>query len=53
MDPALAPPAQITLKSKLVRIMGELQQFEVSAEVNGQTVARGTLALSRPAGASQ
>jgi acyl carrier protein len=52
-EQAVAPPAQITLKSKLVRTMGELQQFEVSAEVGGQTIARGTLALSRPAGASQ
>lgn len=52
-EQAVAPPAQITLKSKLVRIMGELQQFEVSAEVGGQTVARGTLALSRPGGASR
>lgn len=52
-EQAVAPPAQITLKSTLVRTMGELQQFEVSAEVAGQTVARGTLALSRPSDARQ
>jgi acyl carrier protein len=44
----VTPPAQITLKSKLVRTMGDLQLFEVSAEVGGVSVARGTLALSRP-----
>jgi 3-hydroxyacyl-[acyl-carrier-protein] dehydratase len=47
-EQAVKPPAQITLKSKLVRTMGELQQFEVSAEAGGVTVARGTLTLSRP-----
>ncbi len=43
----VSPPAQITLKSKLARAMGELQLFEVQAEVAGKSVARGTLALSR------
>jgi 3-hydroxyacyl-[acyl-carrier-protein] dehydratase len=47
-EQAVAPPARITLKSRLLRTMGELQQFEVSAEAGGNTVARGTLALSRP-----
>jgi 3-hydroxyacyl-[acyl-carrier-protein] dehydratase len=46
----VAPPAQIVLKSKLLRTMGGLQLFEVSAEVGGASVARGTLALSRPVG---
>ncbi|HET6250071.1 MAG TPA: phosphopantetheine-binding protein [Tepidisphaeraceae bacterium] len=41
------PPAQITLKSKLTRTMGDLQLFDVAAEVGGIVVARGTLALSR------
>lgn len=44
----VAPPAEIVLNSKLVKAMGELQLFEVSAEVGGGIVARGTLALSRP-----
>lgn len=46
---AVQPPAEIILKSKLLRAMGELQLFEVFAEVGGAVVARGTLALSRPA----
>jgi len=48
-EQAVQPPAEIVLKSKLLRAMGELQMFEVSAEVAGAVVARGTLALSRPA----
>ena len=44
----VTPPAMIVLKSKLLRAMGDLQLFEVSAEVGGKTVASGTLALSRP-----
>jgi 3-hydroxyacyl-[acyl-carrier-protein] dehydratase len=47
-DRPVAPPAQITLNSKLLRTMGELQLFEVSATVGGASVARGTIALSRP-----
>jgi 3-hydroxyacyl-[acyl-carrier-protein] dehydratase len=50
-EQAVTPPAQITLKSKLVRTMGDLQLFEVSAEVAGAVVARGTLTLSRPGAA--
>ncbi|HZL37191.1 MAG TPA: phosphopantetheine-binding protein [Tepidisphaeraceae bacterium] len=46
-EQSVTPPAEITLHSKLLRTMGELQQFEVWAEVNGAAVARGTLALSR------
>jgi len=49
-EQAVMPPTEITLKSKLVRTMGDLQLFEVSAEVGGVTVARGTLTLSRPSG---
>jgi len=40
------PPATIVLRSKLVRSMGSLQQFEVEALVDGQTVAGGTLAIA-------
>lgn len=41
------PPALIVLKSRLARQVGAMQQFEVSAEVGGEIVARGTLALHR------
>ncbi len=46
-DRSVAPPAEIVLKSKLVRSMPGLQFFEVSAEVDGQVLARGSLTLSR------
>ncbi len=49
-DKPVVPPAQIGLKSKFLRQVGQLQQFEVSAEVSGETVARGTLTLHRTAG---
>jgi 3-hydroxyacyl-[acyl-carrier-protein] dehydratase len=41
----VAPPAEIVLQSRLVRKVVSLQQFEVSATVSGNVVARGTLAL--------
>lgn len=41
----VTPPADITLHSRLMRKVVSLQQFEVSAVVNGTVVARGTLAL--------
>jgi len=47
-DQAVQPPAQITLSSRLVRRIGELQQFEVSASANQAVVARGIVTLSRP-----
>jgi 3-hydroxyacyl-[acyl-carrier-protein] dehydratase len=43
----VVPPAEIVLSSRLVRTMGALQQFEVSAAVAGTVVARGMLALHR------
>lgn len=46
-EQAVKPPAEIVLKSKLLRAMGGLQQFEVSAECAGQVVARGNLTLIR------
>jgi 3-hydroxyacyl-[acyl-carrier-protein] dehydratase len=49
-DRPVTPPARIVLKSMFLRQMGQLQQFEVSAELNGETIARGTLALHRAAG---
>jgi 3-hydroxyacyl-[acyl-carrier-protein] dehydratase len=49
-EQAVIPPADIILNSKLERSMGDLQLFEVSAELGGASIARGTLALSRPVG---
>jgi 3-hydroxyacyl-[acyl-carrier-protein] dehydratase len=46
-DHPVAPPADIVLKSRLTRHMPKLQYYEVSAEVNGKVVARGSLTLSR------
>ncbi len=46
-DQSVVPPAEIVLSSKLARTMGALQQFEVSASVGGNVVARGTLTLHR------
>lgn len=40
------PPARVILESAVVRTLGALQQFEVSASVNGVRVARGTLTLA-------
>jgi len=45
----VAPPATIQLRSKLSRVMGDLQQFEVVATVGGDEVASGTITLHRPA----
>ena len=47
-DRPVAPPAEITLRSKHLRMIGALQQFEVSASVGDEVVARGMLTLSRP-----
>jgi len=47
-DRPVAPPAEIVLRSKHLRMIGALQQFEVSASVGNDTVARGMLTLSRP-----
>jgi 3-hydroxyacyl-[acyl-carrier-protein] dehydratase len=43
------PPVDIQLESKLVRAMGELQQFQVTAKVGDSIIAQGNLALYRPA----
>lgn len=48
-DRSVTPPAAVTLRAKLVRKVVSLQQFEVVAEVGGQTVARGTLAIQHGA----
>jgi 3-hydroxyacyl-[acyl-carrier-protein] dehydratase len=49
-DRPVSPPAKIVLQSRVTRAIGELEQFEVTALVNGQVVARGMLTLSRPGG---
>ena len=43
------PPATVNLKSKLSRVMGDLQQFDVVATVGNDEVASGTITLYRPA----
>src|SRR5690606_7313850 len=45
-DGTVRPPAELLLRSKLVRAMGPLRQFEVSAHLGEVRVARGTLALA-------
>ena len=47
-DRPVAPPAEIVLTSRHLRTIGILQQFEVSAAVGQESVARGMLTLSRP-----
>ena len=46
-DRPVAPPAELVLRSKLLRTVGELEQFEVSALQNAQVVARGMITLNR------
>lgn len=46
-DASAAPPADIVLSSKVTRVMGPLQQFEVSASMNGTVIARGSITLHR------
>jgi 3-hydroxyacyl-[acyl-carrier-protein] dehydratase len=48
-EEAVAPPAEIVLKTKLFRAVGALQQFNVEATANGKVVARGSLTLHRTA----
>jgi 3-hydroxyacyl-[acyl-carrier-protein] dehydratase len=47
-DKPVIPPAEVVLRSRLLRTVGVLEQFEVSAAVGDATVARGMLTLSRP-----
>jgi 3-hydroxyacyl-[acyl-carrier-protein] dehydratase len=46
----VAPPAEIQLRTTLMRVVGTLQQFDVEAAVASAIVARGSLALHRPGG---
>jgi acyl carrier protein len=45
-DEAVAPPAEITLHSKLVRAIGALLMFDVGARVGEKSVARGSLTVA-------
>jgi 3-hydroxyacyl-[acyl-carrier-protein] dehydratase len=47
-DQPVSPPAEIVLRSRHLRSIGDLQQFEVSAAVANAVIARGMLTLSRP-----
>ena len=44
----VAPPVEITLRSKLARSLGALHQFDVVALAANQTVASGSITLHRP-----
>jgi 3-hydroxyacyl-[acyl-carrier-protein] dehydratase len=46
-EDSVIPPAQLALRAKLTRTMGNLQQFEVSAHAGSRCVARGSLTLAR------
>jgi 3-hydroxyacyl-[acyl-carrier-protein] dehydratase len=46
-DSPAAPPADIVLTSRVTRVVGPLQQFDVSATVNGTVIARGSITLHR------
>jgi 3-hydroxyacyl-[acyl-carrier-protein] dehydratase len=48
-DESAVPPADIVLKTKVLRVVGALQQFNVEASANGAVVARGSLTLHRTA----
>jgi len=49
----VAPPAQIQLQARVLRVMGDLQQFEVAASVNGKQIAAGDLTLYRGEGEAE
>jgi 3-hydroxyacyl-[acyl-carrier-protein] dehydratase len=44
-DSAVVPPAEVRLRTSVTRSLGSLVQFEVSASVSEQVVARGSLAI--------
>jgi 3-hydroxyacyl-[acyl-carrier-protein] dehydratase len=44
-DSAVVPPAEVRLRTSVTRLLGSLVQFEVSASVAEQVVARGSLAI--------
>jgi 3-hydroxyacyl-[acyl-carrier-protein] dehydratase len=46
-DNAATPPVEIELIARLVRVLGNLQQFDVVAQVGQKVLARGSLSLYR------
>lgn len=50
-DAGVRPPAEVVLRSRQVRVLGALHQFEVGAECGGSRVARGSLVLAEGGGA--
>jgi 3-hydroxyacyl-[acyl-carrier-protein] dehydratase len=46
-DRPVSPPAELVLRSKLLRTVGELEQFEVAALHDNQVIARGMITLNR------
>lgn len=46
-EQAAVPPVEIAVSSKLVRVLGSLQVFEVKAEVGPTILARGSITLHR------
>jgi 3-hydroxyacyl-[acyl-carrier-protein] dehydratase len=45
-EQAVIPPAEVRLESRLTRTLGPLRQFDVTASVGGQAVARGSVAIA-------
>ena len=45
-DDTASPPAEILLEVELVRSLGPLRQFDVSARIGDTVIARGSLALA-------
>lgn len=45
-DGSARPPSEIALRAAQVRALGRLRQFEVTASVGGEVVARGQLTLA-------
>jgi len=46
-DRPVSPPAELVLRSKLLRTIGELEQFEVAALHDNEVIARGMITLNR------
>jgi 3-hydroxyacyl-[acyl-carrier-protein] dehydratase len=46
-EQSASPPVEITLNAKLVRALGSLQVFDVSAEAGSTVLARGSITLHR------
>jgi 3-hydroxyacyl-[acyl-carrier-protein] dehydratase len=46
-EASAVPPVEIAIKSKLVRVLGALQMFEVAAQAGGTVLARGSITLHR------